>query len=171
MLNQIAKKRCQNKGNGILYKMAISDFQNFWILTPKISKNKFFWKKCSKIQNFQNFQKTVLYVWDTHESSSHAKFQIRISIFDPQMTVISVKCGDVIKINHIFGPFIDIVRKNKLHRWIPEMQLNQKSAFYFQNFEFWKLTFFDLFWPFLPDREVKSENYRCHWILRLKLFI
>ena len=41
----------------------------------------------------------------------HAKFQIRISIFDPQMTVISVKCGDVIKINHIFGPFIDIVHK------------------------------------------------------------
>ena len=65
------------------------------------------------------------------------------------MTVISVKCGDVITINHIFGPFIDIVHKNKLHRWIPEMKLNQKSAFYFQNFEFWKLTFFDLFWPFL----------------------
>ena len=74
------------------------------------------------------------------------------------MTVISVKCGDIIKINHIFGPFIDIVQKNKLHRWSPEMKLNQKSAFYFQNFEFWKLTFltfFDLFWP---DFEVKSEN-------------
>ena len=56
------KKMCQNKGNWIVYKMAISDFQNFWILTPKISKNKFFWKKCSKIQNFQNFQKNVLYV-------------------------------------------------------------------------------------------------------------
>ena len=52
------------------------------------------------------------------------------------MTLISVKCGDVIKINHIFGPFIDIVNKNKLHRWIPEMKLNQKSAFYFKNFEF-----------------------------------
>ena len=75
-------------------------------------------------------------MYRTHESSSHAIFQIRISIFDPQMTVISVKCGDVIKLNHIFGPFIDIVHKNKLHRWIPEMELNQKSAFYFQNFEF-----------------------------------
>ena len=52
------------------------------------------------------------------------------------MTVISVKCGDVIKLNHIFKPFIDIVHKNKLHRWISEMKLNQKSAFYFQNFEF-----------------------------------
>ena len=37
-------------------------FSKFLILTPKISKNLFFWKKCSKIQNFQNFQKTVLYV-------------------------------------------------------------------------------------------------------------
>ena len=61
------------------------------------------------------------------------------------MTVISVKCGDVIKINHIFGPFIDIVHKNKLHRWIPEIKLNQNSAFYFHNFEFWKLTFFTFF--------------------------
>ena len=52
------------------------------------------------------------------------------------MTVISVKCGDVIKINHTFGQFIDIVHINKLHHWIPEMKLNQKSAFYFQNFEF-----------------------------------
>ena len=64
---------------------------------------------------------------------------------------------------------MDIVHKNKLHRWIPDMKLNQKSAFYVQNFEFWKLTFltfFDFFWP---DLEVKSENYRYHWILRLKL--
>ena len=63
------------------------------------------------------------------------------------MTVISVKCGDVVKINHIFGPFIDIVHKNKLHRWISEMKLNQQSAFYFKilNFENWPfLTFFDL---------------------------
>ena len=52
------------------------------------------------------------------------------------MTVISVKCSDFIKINHIFGPFIDILHKNKLYDWIPEMKLNQNSAFYFQNFEF-----------------------------------
>ena len=35
------KKRCQNKGNWILYKMAISDFQNFWIFTPKFQKTSF----------------------------------------------------------------------------------------------------------------------------------
>ena len=38
----------------------------FW--PPKFQK-KFFWEKCSNIQNFQNFQKNVLYVWKTHESS------------------------------------------------------------------------------------------------------
>ena len=36
------KKWCQNKGNWILYKMAISDFQKFWILTPKIKKKQVF---------------------------------------------------------------------------------------------------------------------------------
>ena len=55
------------------------------------------------------------------------------------------KCGDVIKINHIFGPFVDILHKNKLHHWILEMKLTQESAFYFQNFEFWKLTFLIFF--------------------------
>ena len=55
------------------------------------------------------------------------------------------------KINHIFGPFVNIVRK-KLHHWIPEMILNQTSVFYFKNVEFWKLTFFD---PFLNDLQVK----------------
>ena len=57
-----------------------------------------------------------------------------MSMFDPQMTVISVNCGDTIKINHIFGPVIDIVHKNELHHWTPEMKLNQKCVFYFQNF-------------------------------------
>ena len=52
------------------------------------------------------------------------------------MTVISVKSGDVIKTNNTFGLFIDIVHKNKLHHWIAEMKLNQKSALYFPNFEF-----------------------------------
>ena len=52
------------------------------------------------------------------------------------MTVISVKCGDIIKINHIFGAFMNIVHKNKLHHWIAEMKRNQKSVFYFQYFVF-----------------------------------
>ena len=65
-------------------------------------------------------------------------------MFDPQMTEISVKCGDVIKINNIFWLFIDIVQKNNyLHHWTPEMKLNKKSVFYLQNFEFRKLTIYD----------------------------
>ena len=35
---------------------------NFLDFDPQNFKNKIFWKKYSKIQNFQNFQKTVLYV-------------------------------------------------------------------------------------------------------------
>ena len=38
-------------------------FSNFLDFDPhNLKKNKFFWKKCSKIQNFQNVQTTVLYV-------------------------------------------------------------------------------------------------------------
>ena len=82
------------------------------------------------------------------QSSSHAKFQIHISIFDPQMTVISVKCGDVIKINHIFGAFIDIVHKKPitpLDSW--DETESEKCALFSKilNFENWPfLTFFDL---------------------------
>ena len=35
LMKQIANKRSQNKGNWVLYKMVISDFQIFWIFTPK----------------------------------------------------------------------------------------------------------------------------------------
>ena len=37
-------------------------FAKFLDIDLKIKKNKFFCEKCSKIQNFQNFQKIVLYV-------------------------------------------------------------------------------------------------------------
>ena len=37
-------------------------FSKFLDFDPQNFKNNFFWKKCSKIQNFQNFQKNVLYV-------------------------------------------------------------------------------------------------------------
>ena len=43
--------------------MAISVFQNFEFLPLKFEKNRFFfWKMILKIQNIQNFQKTVTYV-------------------------------------------------------------------------------------------------------------
>ena len=65
--NRKQKVSKQRKLNSLQY--GYLGFSNFFILTPKISKNKFFWENCSKIQNFQNFQKTVLYLQDTHESS------------------------------------------------------------------------------------------------------
>ena len=60
-------------------------FQNFVFLTPKISKNRFFWKMIPKIQNFQNFQKTGTYVIHLLVVYQCTKFQVNSSIFDPQM--------------------------------------------------------------------------------------
>ena len=40
--------------------LGFSKFLDFNL--PKFQKTSFFWEKCSKIQNFQNFQKAVLYV-------------------------------------------------------------------------------------------------------------
>ena len=37
-------------------------FSKFLDFDPQNFKNKFFWEKCSKIQNFQNFQKALPYV-------------------------------------------------------------------------------------------------------------
>ena len=65
--------------------MAISVFQNFGFLTPKISKNRFFWKMIFKIQNIQNFQKTGTYVIHLLVVYQCTKFQVNSSIFDPQM--------------------------------------------------------------------------------------
>ena len=66
--------------------MAISVFQNFGFLTPKISKKiDFFWKMIPKIQNIQNFQKTVTYVIHLLVVYQCTKCQVNSSIFDPQM--------------------------------------------------------------------------------------
>ena len=37
-------------------------FKNVGFWPPEFQKNKFFWEKCSKIQNFQIKKKNVLYV-------------------------------------------------------------------------------------------------------------
>ena len=48
-----------------------------------------------------------------------------------------MKYGDVTKLNHIFGSYMYIVHKNKVHHWPTEMKLNQKRCFIFKilNFE------------------------------------
>ena len=45
--------------------MAISYFQKNWILTPKISKNKFFWKNGLKSKIFKIFKKPY-YMYRKH---------------------------------------------------------------------------------------------------------
>jgi hypothetical protein len=62
--------------------MAISDFQNFEFLTPKNQNFDFLENVCHKIHNFQNFQKTGIYVTYLSIGYTHAKFQNNISIFD-----------------------------------------------------------------------------------------
>ena len=58
--NHKQKVSKQNKLNSL--QDGCLGFSNVLDFDPQNFKNKFFWKKCSKIQNFQNFQKTVLYV-------------------------------------------------------------------------------------------------------------
>ena len=75
----------RRKMRSSIYKMTISVFQNFGFLTPKISKNRFFWNMIPKIQNIQNFQKTVTYLIHLLVVYQCTKFQVNSSIFDPQM--------------------------------------------------------------------------------------
>ena len=81
--NENANVKYQKTKNENLYKMAISVFQNFGFLTPKFFN--FFLKMDPKIQNIQNFQKTVTYVIQLLVVYQCTKFQVDSSIFDPQM--------------------------------------------------------------------------------------
>ena len=78
--NAIFKR--QKIENEIFYKMAISHLGKFSILTPKNSKNCFFWKILHKIKNFQNFQKTGIYVREPSVDNTYTKFQRDTFIFD-----------------------------------------------------------------------------------------
>ena len=64
----------------MVYKMAISEFWYFMIFNPKFSKKVFF--EWPQVQNFHNFQKTVLYVKQLACANHSAKFEIDTSIFD-----------------------------------------------------------------------------------------
>ena len=60
---------CNNK----VYKMAILDFWNFGVLTPKIN-NTLFWKNKHKIETVQIFQKTGNHVVELAVFNRCAKF-------------------------------------------------------------------------------------------------
>ena len=65
--------------------MAISDFWNFEIFTSEIKKKTFKVFCISyRIQNFENFQKTGIYVKELVIFNHHAKFQTDMPIFGPQ---------------------------------------------------------------------------------------
>ena len=55
-------------------------FSKLKFFDPQNLKNQKFLKTFDKINNFQNFQKTEKTVLDIHLTSSHAKFQLNISI-------------------------------------------------------------------------------------------
>ena len=78
--NAIFKR--QKIGNEIVYKMAISDFGKFSILTPKNKKKLIFLDFLHKIKNFQNFQKTGIYVREPSVDNTYTKFQRDTIIFD-----------------------------------------------------------------------------------------
>ena len=124
--------------------MAISDFQNFDFLTPKISKNTFSDFFLHKIKNFQNFQKNGIYVRKPPISNHHAKFRSNISIFSLPITTKSMPPYDVIFLKFVFGAFSDTVGKQKWHHSVPGTKLVHNRVFFSQIFIFSSLTFFDL---------------------------
>eukprot|EP00915_Cephaloidophora_sp_WS-2016_P011029 GHVH01016234.1.p1 GENE.GHVH01016234.1~~GHVH01016234.1.p1 ORF type:complete len:149 (+),score=6.02 GHVH01016234.1:357-803(+) len=142
VLKQIANQIRQKEGNDILYKMAISDLQNCGFLTPKIQKIVYIFFKVYKIQNFKNFQKTGRYVREPPLMSDYAKFQTNISIFDPQMTLISVQFDGRIFFKSQILTFLHIIHKNKMHHWIAVTKLDRKHVYFIPNFGFQNLTFF-----------------------------
>ena len=171
MLKQTANKRCQNNGNWILYKMAISDFQNFRFWPQKFQKTSFSGKSALKSKIFKIFKKPH-YMYRTHMRVVRMpNFKFVSQFLTPN------DCNNCEMWWH---------HKNKSHFWAIYRHRTQKQITPLDSWDetesekcvlfskFWILkidlflpflTFFDLFWPFF----VKSENYGYHWILRLKL--
>ena len=129
--------------------MAISVFQNFGFLTPKISK-KTIYLMDPKIQNFQNFQKTVTYVIQLLVVYRCAKFQVDSSVFDPKWSVF---VSEIMPIYDVFLmrflELLGVVRRNKWHHYIPEPKLVKKNTFFLSTVINLKILPF-LTWPW-PD--------------------
>ena len=86
--------------------------------------------------------------------------------FGHQMAPLSVQCHDVKIFHHNFWRFWTLysVHQNKLHHWNPETKMQKIHVFLIKNWPFWPhLT---SKWPVI---EVKLQNKRNHWFLRLKL--
>ena len=96
VFNENANGKHQKTENEKRYKMAISVFQNFGFLTPKISKKMIFGKMDHKIQNFQNFKKGNICSSATSVVYQCTQFQVNSSIYYPQMECFCLR-------NHIYA--------------------------------------------------------------------
>ena len=50
------------------------EISKFWVFDPQNFKKRYFWENPNEIQNFQNFEKTGIYVIEPHVDYQHAKF-------------------------------------------------------------------------------------------------
>ena len=109
-------------------------------------------KKMTTKSDFQNFQKTGIYVVEIAVFNQCAKFQLDTIIFDPQkgcFCVPIVPNDDVIPSNAFFIVLALVQKKTNgtigLQR---RFCIRNMSLF---SFLFWE---FDLFWKFWPDHEL-----------------
>ena len=137
-------------------------FSKFLDFEPQtFKKTSFSGKSALKSKIFKIFKKPY-YMYRTHMRVVRMpNFKFVSQLFTPKW-LISVKCGDVIKIITFWAIYRHRTQKQitPLDSW--EETESEKCVLLSK---FWILKI-DLFWP---DLEVKSENYGYHWILRLKL--
>ena len=137
--------------------MAISVFQNFGVLTHKISKNRFFGKMIPKIQNFQNFQKTGTYLIHLLVVYQCTKFQVNSSIFDPQIECFCLRKHT--QLWRIFSNAIFVTSGGRTQKQMTPLdswaETGQYRYLFVHIYKFENLTFFDLTltWPSLKTSE------------------
>ena len=137
--------------NYTLYTMAISILRNVWFLKTKFW---FFFKKkinATKIQNFTDIQKTVIYIIELSVTNMCTKFQANISILCCAMNQKPSNGNDVTFWNSIFGVPI-VVRQNK--RYFLEFwdETGQDRCL-------WKKIFVFKIWPFLTGTSSKKVKH------------
>ena len=87
--------------NWPLYKMAISQFQNFGFLIPK--NQNFYFRKKQKNKIFEDIQKARISSIELYNNSQCTNFQANILIFGCAMVQQPGKADDVTVSNAIFG--------------------------------------------------------------------
>ena len=116
----------------------------FWPL--KFQKIDFFWKMIPKIQNFQNFQKTVTYVIHLLVVYQCTKFQVNSYIFDPQMEYFCLR--NHTQLSRHFSNAIFVTSGGRMQKQMTPLdswaKTSQDRYIFCPHLSIWK---FDLFWP------------------------